>query len=375
MQASATNTQYGAGTGGYSQDVPIYLNAFTLNQWGHLCGTYDGHNHLLYFNGALVMRAAMNTYNISATGNKAWIGSQVDSSLAQRWIGSLKDVRVYARALASAEVASLYALGVNGNTCAPPSGASLVGSPTVFSNNVLVTAGTTTTVGGTLNVPGSASFSGASTNVNGPFSVSGPSSFSAPTTFSAPVSLKSGVTGAVNFWGTVGINAGVAGLVTFNGAVTLSGGIAGNVPGVYSFYSATQTSWSQAYSSDGLAKNVIGATLTFTTTKTSLVTITTNGHINPSAATTCYVFTCVALNDVCYSIPPNPWPVGATGYWPGMHLNGGPGGSNYWIPISFSQQVILSAGTYVAWLRIQPSSCAGVTWICNATAVTAVACK
>eukprot|EP01116_Phalansterium_solitarium_P009259 TRINITY_DN2332_c0_g3_i1.p1 TRINITY_DN2332_c0_g3~~TRINITY_DN2332_c0_g3_i1.p1 ORF type:complete len:349 (+),score=66.39 TRINITY_DN2332_c0_g3_i1:118-1164(+) len=200
----------------------------------------------------------------------------------------------------------------------------------------------------------------ASLNVSGPFGVTGPSSFTGQTTFSAPVSLTGGVAGPFGVSGP----SSFSGPTTFSAPVSLTGGVSGNVPGMYAMYSASQSNFSMSYSADGKAKNIINATLTFTTTKTALVTITTNGHIMQSAVTQCWVFTCVTLNDTCYSIPPSRWPVNSTDYWAGMHLNSGPNGAYYWMPISFSHQTILPPGTYVAWLRILPLTC-GITWTVN----------
>lgn len=86
----------------------VRSSGYSLNEWTHLVGTFDGATANLYVNGVLADSVAV-TGSLSATALPLIIGTRL--GLASDTVnGSLDDLRIYNRALTAAEVGELHAL-------------------------------------------------------------------------------------------------------------------------------------------------------------------------------------------------------------------------------------------------------------------------
>ncbi|TGL56244.1 concanavalin [Leptospira ognonensis] len=74
-----------------------------LNLWTHICGTYDGTNASVYYNGILQSSSAISW--TTGTSTLLRIGMKLDGS--QAMTGMLDDVRIYNRVLTSSEITAL----------------------------------------------------------------------------------------------------------------------------------------------------------------------------------------------------------------------------------------------------------------------------
>ena len=83
---------------------------FTAGQWVHIGGTYDGVNHRLYIDGALVAEQPL-SITLNHTSKAPRIGCTADPTPSLFFQGTIDDVRVYNRGLSSSEMQSLYAPG------------------------------------------------------------------------------------------------------------------------------------------------------------------------------------------------------------------------------------------------------------------------
>lgn len=88
--------------GGFSNDVTV-ANFWKVNEWHHICITYDGTTAKLYADGALITSAAK-TWNLVT--EYAFIGRQVNKG--EYWNGVVDDVQIYSKALSLAEIQALY---------------------------------------------------------------------------------------------------------------------------------------------------------------------------------------------------------------------------------------------------------------------------
>ena len=126
-------------------------NVIPLNQWSHVCGTYDGTSIKIFVNGGF---QAATTYSggIFPGSNDLGIGGLVGNGLPGQvqyaFSGRIDEVGLYNRALSSSEIHATYAAGVSGKCFAlrPPTVSTHPVSQTVnVSNNVsfqVVAAGT-----------------------------------------------------------------------------------------------------------------------------------------------------------------------------------------------------------------------------------------
>ena len=126
-------------------------NVIPLNQWSHVCGTYDGTSIKISVNGGF---QAETTYSggIFPGSNDLGIGGLVGNGLPGQvqytFAGRIDEVGVYNRALSPSEIQATYAAGVSGKcfVLQPPTIATHPVSQTVnVSNNVslqVVTTGT-----------------------------------------------------------------------------------------------------------------------------------------------------------------------------------------------------------------------------------------
>ncbi len=90
-------------------DASVAGSTFTLGQWYHLVGVYNGTNINFYINGVSVGTAA---YTFGALSNPDGILSIGGGGAAgNTFDGSIDDVRIYNRALSASEVAQLYTNG------------------------------------------------------------------------------------------------------------------------------------------------------------------------------------------------------------------------------------------------------------------------
>lgn len=81
-----------------------------LNEWNHLCVTYDNITARIYANGTLVATSSGDGTDLSTTSQTIYLGGR-DGSSGDSTDGYLDDLRIYARELTAAEVTSL----ANGN--------------------------------------------------------------------------------------------------------------------------------------------------------------------------------------------------------------------------------------------------------------------
>ncbi len=96
----------------------LYNTGISVNNWYHVCATYDGSSSQngisLYINGVEVVgtRAMGGTYTAMHSSNNIRIGGR---DLATRFIGRIDEVAIYSDELTAPEVTTLY----NGGTVAP----------------------------------------------------------------------------------------------------------------------------------------------------------------------------------------------------------------------------------------------------------------
>jgi hypothetical protein len=135
--------------------VAVYLNGtdysrrtvdslLQVNQWAHICYTFDGSNLKIYFNGSNQTIEVTTSYGL---GSGSLIGGR--TTTAGSWNGAIDDLRVYNRALSASEIQDLYssnsaltlytALSANPASSAAPL------------NDVDLTANVTGTATGTIN--------------------------------------------------------------------------------------------------------------------------------------------------------------------------------------------------------------------------------
>ena len=114
--------------------VPMNAGSVTTavpGAWIHVVGTYDGATIKLYINGVLE-----NT--VSQTGNirnSNFVTHVAGGWNGVRYAGVLDDARLYSRALTTAEIQSLYALGTEGTP--PPSDTQAPTTPTGLTANAI----------------------------------------------------------------------------------------------------------------------------------------------------------------------------------------------------------------------------------------------
>jgi hypothetical protein len=84
------------------------IDEWSIGNWYHVAGTYDGENLKLYVNGALqVSLGAQGT--IDHFERDVYIGKTVEyTKLPSNTPGAIDEVRIYSRALTAAEILSLY---------------------------------------------------------------------------------------------------------------------------------------------------------------------------------------------------------------------------------------------------------------------------
>ncbi|OHA79276.1 MAG: hypothetical protein A2747_02435 [Candidatus Yonathbacteria bacterium RIFCSPHIGHO2_01_FULL_44_41] len=83
-------------------------SALALNNWYHVCGTYDGANKLLYLNSINQIASGAGSIAYDA-GTGIRIGARHNTS--RFFAGGIDDVRIYNRALTQAEITQLYNMG------------------------------------------------------------------------------------------------------------------------------------------------------------------------------------------------------------------------------------------------------------------------
>jgi hypothetical protein len=106
------NDASGSWTFGYS---PTRLNA-PVNQWNHVCMTWDGSVSNYYMNGVL-RDSSINNGNkgagdsgaIPATSNPVFIGIAGPTQTHEYFNGQIDNVRLYERAVTAADVQTMYA--------------------------------------------------------------------------------------------------------------------------------------------------------------------------------------------------------------------------------------------------------------------------
>lgn len=82
-----------------------------LNEWVHLCGTYDGSNVRIYLNGTLIQTVAQ-TGNLVVTSEPLWIGAIPLSGVPiSPFLGLIDDVRLWNVAIDASDVLALRASG------------------------------------------------------------------------------------------------------------------------------------------------------------------------------------------------------------------------------------------------------------------------
>ncbi|MGK5087189.1 LamG domain-containing protein [Bdellovibrionota bacterium FG-2] len=79
---------------------------WTINEWAHVCFTYDGKTERLYGNGELLSSLTVST---SLVKSAASVGRQING--AEYWSGDIDEVTLYRRALASAAVKNMFFRG------------------------------------------------------------------------------------------------------------------------------------------------------------------------------------------------------------------------------------------------------------------------
>ena len=92
-------TLYG---GGYADDVTV-ADFWAMEEWHHLCLTYDGATARLYAEGVEIVSGPKN-WNLVVS--RTHIGQQVND-LFEFWNGTVDEVRIYRAALSPAEIAWL----------------------------------------------------------------------------------------------------------------------------------------------------------------------------------------------------------------------------------------------------------------------------
>jgi len=89
--------------GNYSADG---MTEVELNEWHHVCGTFDGATIELYLDAAPeATKATTNVLGVSPTN--LWIGANSEYSETRNWDGLIDEVMIYNRALSQAEVVYL----------------------------------------------------------------------------------------------------------------------------------------------------------------------------------------------------------------------------------------------------------------------------
>lgn len=93
------------------QGTPVWIGTgYSLFNWYHLVGTYDGTNGAFYVNGQLIGSASANGYIPNAL-NPFAIGQRGDGYGS--FDGNLDEVAIYTNALSSAQILAHYELGTN----------------------------------------------------------------------------------------------------------------------------------------------------------------------------------------------------------------------------------------------------------------------
>ena len=81
-------------------------NDYTVGDWFHVAGTYDGTNMKLYINGSLVNSKQINGTIGTANMSPLLIGTRLKMA-SSTWDGTLADIRFYDKALGSIDIARL----------------------------------------------------------------------------------------------------------------------------------------------------------------------------------------------------------------------------------------------------------------------------
>ena len=105
--------------GGTNVPVRTPPDFWTVGQWYHLAGIYDGSSVKLYVNGILITSTPASE-NMTDYGQKLCIGRNPNLSDAGSWTPGLVDeVSIYNRALSSTEIGAIYAAGRAGKWAWP----------------------------------------------------------------------------------------------------------------------------------------------------------------------------------------------------------------------------------------------------------------
>ncbi len=101
----------GSGLAFIMQGTPVWISSgYSLFNWYHLVGTYDGTNGAFYVNGTLIGSAAATGYLINP-GNPLGIGQRADGYGA--WDGNVDEVAIYTNALKLDRIQAHYQVGTN----------------------------------------------------------------------------------------------------------------------------------------------------------------------------------------------------------------------------------------------------------------------
>jgi len=105
-------------------------SGYTLFNWYHLVGTYDGTNASFFVNGALIGTQAATGY-LANPANALGMGQRADGY--GFWDGNLDEVAIYTNALSAAQVLTHYQVGTN-SFRAPPTPATVRQDPASTTN-------------------------------------------------------------------------------------------------------------------------------------------------------------------------------------------------------------------------------------------------
>lgn len=114
------------------QGTPVWIGTgYSLFNWYHLVGTYDGTNGSFYVNGQLVGAPVAATGYVVNPANPLGIGQRGDGYGG--WDGNLDEVAIYTNALTAAQVLAHYQVGTN-SFRAPPTPPSIRQDPASTTN-------------------------------------------------------------------------------------------------------------------------------------------------------------------------------------------------------------------------------------------------
>ena len=116
----------------------ISTNTLPLNQWSHVCGTYDGAAIRLYLNGNYQTQSLYTNGILPGTnalGIGGVIGGGAPGQVSYSFAGRIDEPAVYNRALSAAEVQAIYDASVVGK-CFSPVGPAITLQPAALSANL-----------------------------------------------------------------------------------------------------------------------------------------------------------------------------------------------------------------------------------------------